>query len=106
MVKPQKSSSDVMAAGTTVGPKQVRMNQLNKSHDLMMQIKYGCTQESPNQIGQYLMRSIGYTFLQCFSMCWASLLSDGFGAWNKTVHRRGTPPTCTWYFIRSIIYRK
>ena len=37
MVKTQKSSSDVMAAGTTVGPKQVRMNQQNKSHDLMMQ---------------------------------------------------------------------
>ena len=37
MVKTKKSSSDVMAAGTTVGPKQVRMNQLNKSHDLVMQ---------------------------------------------------------------------
>ena len=37
MVKTQKSFSDVMAAGTTVGPKQVRMNQWNKSHDLMMQ---------------------------------------------------------------------
>ena len=37
MVKAQKSSSDVMAAGTTVGPKQVRMNQSNKSHDRMMQ---------------------------------------------------------------------
>ena len=37
MVKTQKSSSDVMAAGMTVGPKQVRMNQSNKSHDLMTQ---------------------------------------------------------------------
>ena len=37
MVKTQKSSSDVMAAGTTVGPKQVRMNQSNTSHDLIMQ---------------------------------------------------------------------
>ena len=37
MVKTQKSSSDVMAAGKTVGPKQVRMNQWNKLHDLMMQ---------------------------------------------------------------------
>ena len=37
MVKTQKSSSDVMAAGMTVGPKQVRMNQSNKSQDLMMQ---------------------------------------------------------------------
>ena len=37
MVQAQKSSSDVMAAGTTVGHKQVRMNQLNKSHDLMLQ---------------------------------------------------------------------
>ena len=37
MVKTQKRSSDVMAARTTVGPKQVRMNQSNKSHDLMMQ---------------------------------------------------------------------
>ena len=37
MVKTQKSSSDVMTAGMTVGPKQVRMNQLNKSHELMMQ---------------------------------------------------------------------
>ena len=37
MVKTQTSSSDVMAAGTTVGPKRVRMNQWNKSHDLMIQ---------------------------------------------------------------------
>ena len=37
MVQTQKSFSDVMAAGTTVGPKQVRINQKNKSHDLMMQ---------------------------------------------------------------------
>ena len=37
MVKTQKSSSDVMTAEMTVGPKQVRMNQSNKSHDLMMQ---------------------------------------------------------------------
>ena len=35
MVKTQKSSSDVMTAGMTVGPKQVRMNQSNKSHDLL-----------------------------------------------------------------------
>ena len=34
MVKPQKRFSDVMTAGMTVGPKQVRMNQ---SHDLMTQ---------------------------------------------------------------------
>ena len=37
MVKTQKSSSDVMTAGMTVGSKQVRMNQLHKSHDLMTQ---------------------------------------------------------------------
>ena len=37
MAKIQKSSSDVLPAGITVGPKQVRMNQSNKSHDLMMQ---------------------------------------------------------------------
>ena len=37
MVKTQKSSSDVMTVGMTVEPKQVRMNQSNKSHDLMMQ---------------------------------------------------------------------
>ena len=37
MVKTQKSSSEVMAVGTTVEPKQVRLNQYNKSHDLMMQ---------------------------------------------------------------------
>ena len=37
MVKTQKSSSDVMMARMTVGPKQVRMNQINKSHDLMTQ---------------------------------------------------------------------
>ena len=36
MVKTQNSSSDVMTAGMTVGPKQVRMNQSNKSHDLIM----------------------------------------------------------------------
>ena len=35
MVKTQKSSSDVMMAGMRVGPKQVQMNQLNKSHDIM-----------------------------------------------------------------------
>ena len=35
MVKTQKSSSNVLPAGITVGPKQVRMNQSNKSHDLM-----------------------------------------------------------------------
>ena len=38
MVKPQKRFSDVMTAGMTVGPKQVRMNQSNKSHDLMTQL--------------------------------------------------------------------
>ena len=37
MVKTQKSSSDVMTVGMTVGPKQVRMNQSNKSHDLITQ---------------------------------------------------------------------
>ena len=37
MVKTQKSSSDVMTAGMTVGQKQLRMNQSNKSHDLMTQ---------------------------------------------------------------------
>ena len=37
MVKTQESSSDVMAAGMTVGPKQVRMNQKNKSHDPIWQ---------------------------------------------------------------------
>ena len=37
MVKTQKSSSDVMTAGMTVGPKQVGINQSIKSHDLMMQ---------------------------------------------------------------------
>ena len=38
MVKTQKSSGDIMMAGMTVGPKQVRMNQSNKSHDLMTQL--------------------------------------------------------------------
>ena len=37
MVKTQKSSNDVMTAGMTVGPKQVQMNQSNKSHDLLTQ---------------------------------------------------------------------
>ena len=37
MATTQKSSSDVMKAGMTVGPKQVRMNQSNKSDDLMTQ---------------------------------------------------------------------
>ena len=37
MVKTQKSSSDMMTAGMRVGPKQVGINQSNKSHDLMTQ---------------------------------------------------------------------
>ena len=37
MVKTQKRSSDVMMAGMRVGPKQVQMNQWNKSHDIMTQ---------------------------------------------------------------------
>ena len=53
MVKTQKSSSDVMTAGMTVGPIQVGMNQSNKSRSNDT-IKYGCTRDSPNQIGQYL----------------------------------------------------
>ena len=53
MVKTQKSSSDVMTAEMTVGPKQVRMNQSNKSCDQMTQSNMG-TQDSPNQMGQYL----------------------------------------------------
>ena len=37
MVKKQKIYIDVLPTGMTVGPKQVRMNQSNKSHDLMTQ---------------------------------------------------------------------
>ena len=37
MVKTQKRPGGVMTAGMTVGPKQVRMDQSNKSHDLMTQ---------------------------------------------------------------------
>ena len=37
MVKTQKISSDVMTVGMMVGPKQVRMNQSQKLHDLMTQ---------------------------------------------------------------------
>ena len=27
-----------------------------------------------------------------------------FGTGNKTVHRRGTPPTSTWYFVVLLMY--
>ena len=54
MVKTQKSSSDVMTAGMTVGQKQVRKNQSIKSYDLIMQSNMAAPKIPQNQIGQYL----------------------------------------------------
>ena len=64
MVKTQKSSSDIMAAGTTVGPKQVRMNQSNKSQYLMMQSNMAAPKNPQTRKVSILMRPIGDNALQ------------------------------------------
>ena len=59
MVKTQNSSSDVMATGMTVGPKQVRINQKNKLHDLMTQSNMAAPKIPQIRWVSILMRPIG-----------------------------------------------